>query len=178
MKRTTKTNYIMVNDPSITAWGWAVLTSSGMVIEVGAIKTEPSNKKLNIRKGDDRSRRIREITSRLIEIIKKYDIKLILSEQPHGSQSATAAIMIGITAAIVQTIGDCFGIAVEWYLEGDCKKAISGRRSVDKDEMVTIVQSKYKGVKWRGIKWIDQAVADALAVHYVAVQQSDLIKML
>lgn len=179
MKRTkSNTNYILTNDPSMTAWGWAVLTPQGKVVDCGAIKTTPSNKKLGIRKGDDRARRITEINSELLKIIEEYNIKLIISEQPHGSQSAVAAVMIGITAGIVQTIGDCLDIAVEWYSEGDAKKAISGKRSVDKDEMVVIVKRKFYNVRWRNTKWIDQAIADSLAVFYVANQQSALIKLL
>lgn len=180
MKRTNQKNteYILANDPSMTAWGWAVLTSFGVVVDCGAIKTLPSHKKLGIRKGDDRARRITEINQELLTIIEKYKIKLIVSEQPHGSQSAVAAVMIGITAGIVQTIGNCLDIAVEWYSEGDAKKAISGKRSVDKDEMVILARDKYKDVAWRNVKWVDQAIADALAVFYVANQQSALIKLL
>ena len=179
MKRTkSDTNYILTNDPSMTGWGWAVLTPAGEVIKVGAIKTTPSHKKLGIRKGDDRARRITEINAELLEVIEEYKIKLIISEQPHGSQSAVAAVMIGITAGIVQTMGDCLDIAVEWYSEGDAKKAISGKRSVGKDEMVVIAAKKFSNVRWRNVKWFDQAVADSLAVFYVASKQSALIKLL
>ena len=180
MKRTAKsnTNYILTNDPSMTAWGWAVVSSKGKVVDSGAIKTTPSNKKLGIRKGDDRARRITEINSELLTIIEEYKIKLIISEQPHGSQSAVAAVMIGITAGIIQTMGDCLDIAVEWYSEADCKKSISGKRSVGKDEMVEIAKTKFSGIAWRNTKWIDQAVADSLAVFHVANQQSALIKLL
>lgn len=180
MKRTSKsdTNYILTNDPSMTAWGWAVVTPQGKVVDSGAIKTQPSHKKLGIRKGDDRARRITEINSELLEVIEKWKIKLILSEQPHGSQSAVAAVMIGITAGIVQTMGDCLDIAVEWFSEAEAKKAISGKRSVGKDEMVVIAKTKFSNVNWRNTKWIDQAVADSLAVFYVASKQSALIKLL
>ena len=180
MKRTNiaNPNYILTNDPSMTAWGWAVVTASGKVVDCGAIKTTPSHKKLGIRKGDDRARRITEINSELLEVIEKYKIKLIVSEQPHGSQSAVAAIMIGVTAGIVQTMGDCLDIAVEWYSEGDCKKSISGKRSVDKDEMVVLAKKEYTNVGFRNIKWFDQAVADSLAVFHVASRQSALIKLL
>lgn len=179
MKRTkSNDNYILTNDPSMTAWGWAVVTPKGVVVDCGAIKTVPSNKKLGIRKGDDRARRITEINSELLTVIKKYNIKLIISEQPHGSQSAVAAVMIGITAGIIQTIGDCLDIAVEWYSEGDAKKSISGKRSVDKDEMVVLVAKKYHNVGWKKVKWFNQAVADSLAVFHVAFNQSALIKLL
>ena len=54
---------ILTNDPSLTAWGWAVVNNEGVVVDKGAIKTKPLNKVLKIRKGDDFSRRMNEISS-------------------------------------------------------------------------------------------------------------------
>lgn len=182
MKRTrtnkiTKEKYILTNDPSMTAWGWAVVDPVGYtVIDCGTIKTEPGGKKLRIRKGDDRMRRVSEINAVLLKVIKQYNIGFIFSELPHGSQSASAAVMIGIVAGIIQTISDCLGIGVEWYSEGDAKRCVSGKRSVAKDEMVQII-SKLYDVPWRGVKWHDQGVADALAVFHVARQQSNVLKL-
>lgn len=170
--------YIMVNDPSITAWGWVVISAGGIVVDAGAIKTTPSNKKLKARKGDDRVRRVTELNCKLIEVIMKYNVRLLISELPHGSQSAVAAVMIGMVTGVMQTIGDCLSIPVEWFSEGEAKKAISGKRSVEKDEMVTIVKKKYQDVPWCGTKWEDQAIADAIAVYHVAKQQSQVLKML
>jgi Holliday junction resolvasome RuvABC endonuclease subunit len=170
--------YIMVNDPSITAWGWVILRADGKIIEAGAIKTTPSNKKLQTRKGDDRVRRVTELNVELIRLIKKYNVCLLISELPHGSQSAVAAVMIGMVSGVMQTIGDCLNIPVEWYSEGDAKKAISGKRSVEKDEMVEIVKGIYTHVPWKETKWQDQAIADSLAVYHVAKQQSQMLKLL
>ncbi len=169
---------ILTNDPSITAWGWAVVTPNGRVIKVGCIRTKPSGKVLRIRKGDDRVRRITEITSALRKVIKKHKIKFIVSELSHGSQSSVAAVALGVSTAILQTIGDCLKIPVEWFSEADAKKAVAGKRSVAKDEMVTIINNLYDDVPWKGVKWKDQGIADALAVFHVAEQQSSILKML
>jgi len=169
--------YILANDPSMTAWGWVVLTSTGQVIEAGAIKTEPHTKKLKVRKGDDRIRRVVELNTELLEIIRKYNIALILSELPHGSQSASAAVMIGIVAGVAQTISNCLEIPIEWFSEGDAKKALVGRSNASKTEIKMQIHSRYK-VPWTNTKWIDEAVADAMAIFHVAKQQSNLLKML
>ncbi len=174
---TTRPKYIMANDPSIQAWGWVVVSSTGIVVDAGCIKTSPSNKKLRTRKGDDRVRRITEINTELIRVIEEYEVSLLISELPHGSQSAVAAIMIGISTGVMQTIGDSLGIPVEWFSEGDAKKAISGKRSVEKDEMVWIVKNKYR-VPWCDVKWKDQGIADSMAVYHVAKQQSQILKMI
>jgi len=180
MKRTTSLMYgnILTNDPSITAWGWAVLSLQGTVLAHGAIQTKPTDKKLRIRKGDDRVRRVSLIVNKLLILIDTYDVKFIVSELPHGSQSASAAVMIGVVTGIMQTIGDCLGIPVEWFSEADAKVATFGRTGMTKDDMVKKISTLYPGVEVRGVKWIDQAVADSLAVHYVAMQQSSVLRMM
>src|SRR5690606_21011796 len=128
--------------------------------------------------GDDRVRRIQEIDTVLLEIIRKYKPALILSEQPHGSQSAVAAQMIGIVTGMLQSIGDALSIPVEWFSEGDAKMAVVGARSVAKDTMVGFICDLFECNPWKKTKWENQAIADSLAVFYVARQQSTSLKML
>lgn len=184
MKRTRKPppTTIMANDPSMTAWGWVVLSAEGLVLDAGTIKTEPATKKLRIRKGDDRIRRVSELVQALINIIKKHNVSLILSELPHGSQSAQAAIMMGMVAGIVQTLSIGLNIPVEWYSEQDAKRSLLGKKSASKREIMDRVETWYSQegmMNWRKyVKWQDEAIADALAVYHVARQQSELLKII
>jgi Holliday junction resolvasome RuvABC endonuclease subunit len=116
----------MAHDPSLTAWGWVVINQFQKVVAYGAIKTEPSDKKLKLRKGDDRMRRISEINEQLKRAMTKHDVRYMLAELPHGSQSASAAVMVGVTSGIIQTISVWSGIAVEWYSEHEAKKSVCG----------------------------------------------------
>lgn len=168
---------ILTNDPSITAWGWAVVSMSGEVLEGGCIKTSSESKVRRIRKGDDRVRRISEINCKLLELIRTYKIVLILSELPHGSQSAVSAVMIGIVTGIIQTLGDSANIPVEWYSEADAKKSVLNKRSATKIEMIDAIKRLYPHT-FTGVQYKDEAVADALAVYHVAAQTSPLVKML
>lgn len=168
---------ILTNDPSMTAWGWAVLNWEGGIIKTGCIKTAPDQKKQRIRKGDSTVRRISEINQVLLSVINNYDVTYILSELPHGSQNASAAVMIGAVAAIIQTISDILDIGVEWYSENDTKKCLFNRRSVTKLEMISKITSIYD-VPWTGIKYKDEAVADALGIHYTAMKISSTLKLL
>jgi len=164
-------------DPSFTAWGWVVLDINDKIIDAGCIKTSPRPKKLRMRKGDDRCRRISEINQKLLEIIQKYETELIFSEQPHGSQSAVAAVMVGICLGIIQTISDVTTIPVEWYSEQDAKKCLLGRHNVSKEETIQAISKSYD---WQpsGIKYIDEAVADALSVYNVGKKQGQIYKIL
>jgi Holliday junction resolvasome RuvABC endonuclease subunit len=177
MKRKKKNKYGFVTlclDPSFTAFGWAVLRGNE-VIDSGCIITKPMDKKLRIRVGDDRVRRVKEINNILKSIIQKHYVCFILSELPHGSQSAPAASALGMVTAQVQTISDMLDIGIEWYSENDSKKAVLGKSSATKSEMVDKIDKLYE-VDWQGVKYIDEAVADAIAVHYTAKQNSSIIK--
>lgn len=167
---------ILTNDPSFTAWGWAVLVAD-TILDCGCIKTEPEANKRRIRVSDDRYRRTVELVQELLRIIKQYEIKLILCEAPHGSQNAQAAVMIGTVIGIITTLSECLSIPIEFYSEQDSKKALLSKKSATKEETVKAINNKYL-VKWSHKKYIDEAVADALAVHYVASKQSQLLKML
>lgn len=183
MKRTKEPNrpfQVLTNDPSLTAWGWAVLDSSGRVLQSGCIKTQPEQKKRRIRKGDDTMRRINEINTVLKKIVEGYQVNYILAELPHGSQNASAARMIGMVGGMLQTISDWNDIAIEWYSEADAKKAALGKISATKQEMIDAMNEKYGGYAgqaWQtGIKYKDEAIADALAIHNAAMQQSPYLK--
>lgn len=161
----------------MTAWGFVVIDWDGNILESGCIKTESSAKKLKIRKGDDRVNRISLLNTVLKQLFAMYDINLILSELPHGSQNASASVMLGITAAIPQTISDFLGVAIEWYSEGDVKKHLFDRQSVTKDEMKSKMLKLYPKAGWTNTKFRDEAIADALAIYTTAKDQSTAIKL-
>lgn len=167
---------VIAFDPSLTAWGWVVISMEhDDILECGCIKTEPQHKKLRTRVGDDRCRRINELNQKLLKVIKTWDVKYILSEQPHGSQSAVSAIMVGITLGITQTMSDTLNLGIEWYSEGDSKKALSGKKTLSKQETINAIDKLYD-VSWTGVKYKDEAIADAIAVYNVAKQQSSILK--
>jgi len=168
---------ILTNDPSFTAWGWAIVTPAGEVLARGCIKTAPEHKKTRIRVSDDRSRRAGEITRFLLDLIKEWNVGLILSELPHGSQNASAAVMIGIVIGITVGLNVCLDIPTEWYSEQDSKKAVLGKKAATKEDMIEAIDRLYE-MDWFKIKYADEAIADAMAVFHVAKQQSQMIKMM
>ena len=167
---------VLTNDPSITAWGWSVVDSAGTILGAGCIKTEPLYKKRRTRKGDDTVRRVSEITQSLLFIIKHYKVTYLLTELPHGSQNASAAVMIGIVTGVVQTLSDVLEIGVEWYAEMDAKKCVLEKNSATKKEMIDAIVKLYD-VPWKGIKYKDEAIADALAIYHTATMQSNVLRL-
>jgi len=108
-------------------------------------------------------------------LVRDHDIQLIVAELPHGSQNAKAAIMMGIVAGILQMLSDALDIPIEWYSEADAKKALLNKRSASKKEIQDAISVLYN-VNWTGVKYYDEAVADALAVYYAAECTSPTIK--
>jgi Holliday junction resolvasome RuvABC endonuclease subunit len=164
-------------DPSFTAWGWAILTAYGDIMETGCIKTAPEAKKTRIRKSDDRTRRTSEIVHVLLNLIRKYNVKLMVIEAMHGSQNASAAITIGIAAGVVETLSIVLEIPIEYYSEQDSKKCALGKKAATKQDMINRMNELFE-VDWTKTKYIDEAVADSLAVFYCAQQNSQLLKMM
>lgn len=176
-QNTRKITHILSCDPSMTAWGYSVISWNGNVVDSGCIKTESFAKKLKIRKGDERVQRISILNNELKKVIEQYNINLILSELPHGSQNAAASVMLGITAAIPQTISNFLNIGIEWYSEGDVKKHLFDRQNVTKQEMVSKMRHLYPEVNWTGIKYKDEAIADSLGIYTTAKYQSTAISL-
>lgn len=178
MERTTHKNKprILCCDPSFTAWGVAVLENH-TVIAVGCLKTAPEAKKRRIRQGDDLVRRTSELIAELIKIISKWHVEFIVAELPHGSQNARGAVMIGIVTGILQTLSMSNNIPIEWYSEGDAKKALLGRISASKAEVIQAVEGTFDTVI-TGPKYAREAIADALAIYNVAHRDSPTLKIL
>ena len=168
---------ILALDPSLTAFGWAVV-ADGKPVQVGCIKTLPSNMKRGIRTGDDRCRRITEICDKLWYLKSYYEPELIVSEQPHGSQSAISAVMIGICLGMIQTFADLSALPLEWYLEGECKKSLLGKRSATKQEIIDAILTKYPSLELPEAKYQQEAICDAMAVYHHASRVSNIIKFL
>ena len=167
---------VLTCDPSFTAWGWAVVQNH-IVIDHGCIKTVPEAKKRRIRQGDDRVRRTTEIILSLMETIGNHRIAFIVSELPHGSQNAKAAVMIGVVVGILQAISELWEIPIEWYSENDAKKALLGRVSASKGEVIEVVEQTLD-ITIPGPKYYREAVADALAIYNVAQATSPTLKIL
>lgn len=166
---------VMAHDPSITAWGWAIVDAEKNLIDSGCIKTEPNHKKQRIRKGDDSVRRIVEIGTLLNEKIKQHNVRYMVSELPHGSQSAVAAIMIGAVTGLLVGLATPAQIPIDWFSEADAKKALLQKTSATKQETIDAI-GRLMPINWSGIKYIDEAVADALAVFHVATKQSPILQ--
>lgn len=169
---------ILTNDPSVTGWGWAVLemkNGRSRILDSGCIKTQPEHKKRRIRKSDDTIRRLDEIIEVLIVLHTEYTLDWIVSELPSGSQSASAASMLGAVTGVMETFAKVNNLPIDWFSEQDAKKFLLKKKSATKQETIDAV-SKLYGKSWQtDVKYKDEAVADALQVFHVAKAKSQAL---
>lgn len=171
---------ILSNDPSMTAWGYSVIRN-GCIMDSGCIVTEPTEKVKRIRKSDDDARRVSEIVQRLLHIIQVYGVNYMVAESPGGSKSYSAAKSFAQVISISQTLSDCLKIPLEFFSEAEAKKAVFGpgkKRTVSKLDMMREIDKLFLNVGWSGKKYIDEAVADSLAVYVAAKQLSNTLKFI
>lgn len=167
---------IMALDPSLRAFGVAILNKDN-VLYTECIKTQALNKKTRIRKGDDDIRRISYIALRIKQIVKNYNVSVVVSEMIHGSQNYSGAKTLGIIESMISCMSVFLDIPLEFYFENDIKKYIFNRRSVSKDETLEFISLNYP-FEWKKDKESNYAIADAIAVYHYAKTQSSVIKLL
>lgn len=119
--------------------------------------------------------RIEFIGNKLKEVIEEYEVKFIVSELPHGSQSALAATALGLVSGLVSGASIFSDIGLEWYNEGECKKSLLGKISATKGDIIIAIDNLYN-VPWKGVMYHDEAVADAMAVYHTAMKKSPYLK--
>ena len=168
---------VLCFDPSLTAWGWALVDpETDHIVDTGVVVTKPSDKKIKMSKGDDLARRYKIIVNALKPLVEQSD--LIVTEQPHGSQSYHAAVMVGAVTSMVVTLSQCLSVPVEFFTESECKSLLFGKpASISKNQTKRKISKKYK-IDWSGVDYVDFAVADALSVYNAAKVSSPLLSIL
>ena len=128
-------NHILTLDVGFANMGWMVLKNH-QPVEIGVIQTDKSKSKTT-RTADDYSTRSAQLALGLEHIIKKYDVKGIVGELPHGgAQNARAASMMSMSNAIVSVVGALLRLPMEWTTPNEVKIALSGKRNATKEEQM------------------------------------------
>ncbi|MFP8488761.1 hypothetical protein ACKGJO_06625 [Gracilimonas sp. Q87] len=166
---------ILILDPSKSATGWVVYDDiEETIIAYGTFKCEISKRqKKELKKTTERNAVEMYLYSRFLEdVCDRYQIEKVVSEQPHGSQSAKASWALSMVVSIITAFSVYkLGQAPTFYLESTCKKSFFDVRFVDKiqtrEAMNEMWRSEgYKPETHHGkvVGYKDEAVSDALLV--------------
>lgn len=135
---------ILCCDPGFSNYGCAVINEKGVPIRLGTLQTKPTKVKIT-RVSDDRAYRITQISTALAEIIKTNKIKGVLGEMPSsGAKSATAMRDMAVATAISVTVFTLFNLPVAWCTPADVKKAVVGKTTATKTEMMERICKLYR----------------------------------
>lgn len=134
-------------DPAICNFGIALAkvdidTLEIEVVDLKLITTERENKK-QVRKSSDDVRRARAIYEEVTEYTK--DTTIIFAEVPTGSQSASAAKLLGIATGVLACIAGDQLIEVS---PTEVKLASVGTKTASKEEMIAWAVAKYPDAPW------------------------------
>lgn len=157
-------------DPSLTAYGWAVLrVDDGAVVDAGCIRTQPAKGKQHAYVGDDDTLRVRVITRELARVVQRHTPRAIAYETSGGAQSARAAralgIACGITGALVECAAELLEIGiVEVPVTAREAKSATGSTSASKADVVEWASSRAPDQMWGAPVPVREAIADSIAV--------------
>lgn len=135
---------LLALDIGFSHTGWSVW-ERGKLLDFGCIHTEKSKKK-SARVADDNAARCAKLARELNGLIDEFIVQGIVGELPSGgAQSAAAIKHMAMASGVVAAVAVSRDIPVEWATPTDVKKAITGKRSATKNEIMDRVCSRLKG---------------------------------
>lgn len=163
-----KKNLLLSLDPSKTCTGYVVYDpDENEILESGIFKVEPEDHK---RKTDQYVEEADLYTHFLLDVFLKWGFNHIVTEYPHGSQSATASRALSMVNSIISAFSHLILYKKPiTYLESDAKQGYFGKRDVSKEETREAMHKEYPDYKpaLRGgdvVKYKDEAICDALLI--------------
>jgi Holliday junction resolvasome RuvABC endonuclease subunit len=152
---------------------------SDQPIAVRTIKTEPSHKKLQVRKADDNSRRAAEMARELSDMIDRYNVRGAVGELPSGgSKSHAAATQMAAATAVAAAVLELKGIPTEWSTPTEGKVALCGSKTASKEEMMAKARELYGDmIDLPKAKAEFEHIADAMAA-YLAQKNGNIKRLL
>ena len=161
-------------DPSITAFGWAVLDVALPMrpIAMGCVRTEKGTAGRHVYRADDDGVRIDAIASELCIQARGAKAALIAAEAPAGAQSAVAAKAMGQAYAIARVVGVALGIRVVTVQAHEPRVLLCGTKAASKADVEAALLALYPDAVITGIagrvspKPVREGAFDALSVAH------------
>jgi len=134
-------------DVAFSHLGWSVF-ERGIPLDGGVIEAQVDGKKKRL-VSDERADRCASMVNQILDIIDKNNIRGtpirgVIGELPSGSQNAAAANQLGIASGMVVTLCLLKDLPAEWVSQNDVKRAVTGKLSATKEEIMNKVAVWYK----------------------------------
>lgn len=127
-------------DPSLTAFGWAVVeASTKLVVSAGCICTKPDPKGAHLYQADKDGARVDSIASALIgllrDVVGNGAPYVVAVEAPAGAQHASTAKALGLSYGIARTLCAAFDKNPITVQAHEVKQRVGGARLASKDDV-------------------------------------------
>jgi Holliday junction resolvasome RuvABC endonuclease subunit len=137
-------------DVAFSHLGWSLFGAS-QPKECGVIEAEVDGGKKRL-VSDVRADRCASMVKQLLDIVelnktRGTPIRGVIGELPSGSQNAAAANQLGIASGLVVTFCLLKDLPAEWVSQNDVKRAVTGKLSATKEEIMDRVAEHYGWVK-------------------------------
>jgi len=176
-------------DPGFAHLGWAILLhdSETRFVAVGTVVTEKTTHKREVRAASDNTRRLRELSCALAEIVETKlaafslaDVLLAAEEASHP-RHASSAIKVGAAWGVVVGFAATADLPIVEVAPKDLKRIVTGRAAATKGGVQAALESRYPDLAalWplgpRGGTDLVEHACDAAAVAHCALA-SDLTR--
>jgi crossover junction endodeoxyribonuclease RuvC len=158
-------------DPGFASIGYAVLEllpETEVVIDMGVIHTEKSQKKREVRASDDNLNRARKIHSALGALMSKHQPSVICAETMSFPRNSGAAAKVAMCWGVIASLTQTSGVPIVQASPQEIKKALCGVGSASKEQVQNAVQSRYYPPGTHGVV----PLVNILAIN--GVKKSDL----
>lgn len=130
---------ILSLDPSLRAFGWAIIKDSEFV-DGGCIETSQVS---DSTQGDSDTAALDKLSQELKKIIDTYEIDLVIFEASGGSKSSRAIQSLAFVKGLVISACIFSNIKYKTISAKAVKKALIGKSDASKDEILEEVRKKF-----------------------------------
>jgi crossover junction endodeoxyribonuclease RuvC len=170
--------YILGIDPGFSSLGWAVCSSSSdgvLAHYCGVIRTEKSNKKIQLRASEDNINRAQTIYLELDETIKEHEIDLVCTESMSWPRNAGVVAKMGIVWGVIASVCYASRLPMLQVSPVEIKKSLTGSKQASKEEMIAKIVELYPKLAIPSQQTLQEHAADAVAA-VLACRNSMLFK--
>ena len=164
-------------DSGLATCGIAVLRllpAGEELVYTGVFTSKPSDRKQAVRAADDLARRARELAVVLSSVLEQHRPIAIAIEAPSWPRNAGSAAKMGAAFGVVFALAQRFDLPLVQASPMDVKKAVTGRKTASKDEVVLAVETRFPAITWPPQTGLWEHAADAVGVVLACLDSEPL----
>ena len=178
---------VLCLDPGFEWFGWSVvelrLHGEVVICDMGLIRTEKSNKKLNVRDADDNFRRWRDISTQLELLRKDWCVRVVCMEAYSPVRSSSVAAKLGGVYGILSAVCEISKVPVLSISPQEVRRKLG---ATSKEAVAFAVKARFSDStsaacirrfegQYKKVKANHTHAWDSLGV-FIACEGSDLIR--